>query len=205
MESRRAHFAGAILCAGALCVAAAPPRLPMPTAYYEGSVVTVEMERPARGQRSLNFGPWQFGVYPRDERPRDRRLNLYVVIPGRQHHADGWDDYDHNMIVNALPGSEDLVEWDVYWVLVLDPHLREDLRSERDLLLAAQQRFLPGDLLEFDDLPADAVLRDYLHIDSLAGLERYRSKDGSLPRILVVPAGGVVRMKLMPPVAAAGK
>lgn len=205
MGTARAHLAWAVLCAGALSAGAAPPRLPMPTAYHEGVVVTVEMERPARGQRSLSFGPWQFGIYPRDERPRDRRLNLYVVIPGQQHHADGWDDYDHNMIVNALPESEELVEWDVYWVLVLDPHLRQDLRSERDVLLAAQDRFTPGDLFEFDDFPSDTVLRDYLHIDSLAGLSRYRSKDGTLPRILVLPAGCVVRMKVVPPVAAAGK
>ena len=205
MGSGKAHVAWAILCASVVSAAAAPPRLPMPTAYYEGAVVSVEMERPARGQHSLTFGPWQFGVYPRDERPRDRRLNLYVVIPGRQHHAEGWDDYDHNMIVNAVPGGDDLVEWDVYWVLVLDPHLREDLRSERDLLVAAQERFLPGDLFEFEDVPSDTVLRDYLHIDSLAGVSRYRAKDGSLPRLLVVPAGCVVRMKVASPAAAAGK
>ena len=201
----KGHIACAVVCASALCAATAPPRLPMPTAYHEGAVVTVEIERPARGQRTLDFGPWQLGIYPRNERPRDRLLNLYVVIPGKQHHADGWDDYDHNMIVNAVPESDELVEWDVYWVLVLDPHMGQDVRSERDLLLAAQGRFTPGDLFEFDDVPSHAVLRDYLHIDSLAGLERYRYQDATLPRILVVPAGCVVRMKVAPPAAAAGK
>ena len=168
----------------------------MPTAYYEGQPVQIAFEPAAKGQRTLDYGPWQLGISSRNERPRDHRLNLYVVIPGAQHHTEGWDEYDHNMIVNAVPESEDAVEWDVYWVLVLDPHLRTDLRSERDLLLIAQDHFTPGDLFEFDDIPARAVLRDYLHISGIAGLAQFRQKDGSLPRILVLPAGGVARMRI---------
>lgn len=172
----------------------------MPTAYFEGNVVSVTFERPAKGQRTLDLGPWQLGITTRNERPRDRRLNLYVVIPGTQHHSDGWEDFDHNMIVNAVPVTEDAVEWDVYWVLVLDPHWSEDLRSERDLLLRAQDRFTPGDLFEFDDMPAHAVLHDFLHVDELPELARFRQKDGSLPRIVVLPAGGMARMRVeIPP------
>ncbi len=186
----------ALVCAGALWAAGAPPRQSMPSAYFEGQVVNITFERPARGQHTLDFGPWQLGIRTRNERPRDRRLNLYVVVPGTQHHAEGWENYDHNMIVNAVPQSDEPVEWDVYWVLVLDPHLQQDLRSERDLLLLAQDRFLPGDLLEFDDIPSRAVLRDYLHISTLPELAPFRQKDGSLPRILVMPAGGVAHIRV---------
>ena len=201
---RTGSITATVLCAAALWAAAPPPQA-MPTAYFEGQVVSIELERPARGQRALQLGPWQLGISTSNERPRDRRLNLYVVVPGAQHHAEGWDSYDHNMIVNAVPESPEPVEWDVYWVLVLDPHLRQDFRSERDLLLAAQGRFLPGDLFEFDDIPANAVLRDQLRIDSLAGLERFRQKDGTLPRILVLPAEGVARIRVASPVGAGGR
>ena len=205
VRMRTGPITAALLCAGALCALAAPPRPPMPTAYFEGQVVSITFERPAKGQRTLDFGPWQLGISSRNERPRDRRLNLYVVIPGAQHHIEGWDEYDHNMIVNAVPENDDAVEWDVYWVLVLDPHLRQDLRSERDLLLAAQERFTPGDLFEFDDIPSHTVLREYLHIDALPGLARFRQKDGSVPRLLMLPAGGVARIRVESPSATAAK
>ncbi len=200
---KTASITATLLCAGALCAAAPPPRPAMPAAYFEGQVVSISFQRPARGQRVLDFGPWQLGISTRNERPRDRRLNLYVVVPGTQHHADGWEGYDHNMIVNAVPDSDQPVEWDVYWVLVLDPDLREDLRSERELLVTAQERFLPGDLLEFGDIPSSVVLRNYLHIDSLPGLEQFRQKDGTLPRILLLPAGGVAHMTIESPPSAA--
>ncbi len=193
----RAQLGLAVLGGVAVCaIAADAPRHPMSTAYHDGVSVPVVIEPGTRHQRVLTFGPWQLGVLPPDRRPRDKRLNLYVAVPGKQHHIDGWDDYDHNMIINAVPKSDDAVEWDVYWVLTLDPHMYEDVRSERDLLIAAQTRFLPGDLFEFDDIPADTVLRDYLHIRSLEDLRIYRQKDGTLPRILVLPADCVVRMKV---------
>ncbi len=202
---RTGPITAALLCAGVLCAAAGPPRHSMKTAYHEGQTVNVAFEPPARGQRTLDYGPWQFGISTRDQRPRDRRLNLYVVVPGAQHHMEGWDDYDHNMIVNAVPQSDEPVEWDVYWVLVLDPHLQEDLRSERYVLLLAQDRFSPGDLFEFDDIPGRAVLRDYLHITNVQGLAQFRQKDGSLPRLLVLPAGGVARMRVELPASAAAR
>jgi len=195
----------AMACAAALCLAAAAPRPPIASAYFEGEEVAIRLQPASKGSRALDLGPWRLGVSARDERPRDRRLNLYVVIPGRQHHADGWDEYDCNMIINAVPSTEDAVEWDVYWVLVLDPHMRRDLRSERDLLLLAQDHFVPGDLFEFDDIPARTVLRDSLHIDSLPELEQFRQKDRSLPRILVLPAGGVAHMKVEVPAGAAAQ
>ncbi len=202
---RTGPITAALLCLGAFCAAGAPPRQPMPTAYYEGQAVNVTFEPAAKGQRTLDYGPWQLGISSRNEHPRDHRLNLYVVIPGSQHHSEGWDDYDHNMIVNAVPQSDEPVEWDVYWVLVLDPHLQMDLRSERDLLLLAQDRFLPGDLFEFNDIPGRAVLRDYLHISNVPGLVQFRQKDGSLPRLVMLPAGGVARMRVEIPPSTAAK
>lgn len=196
----KAQLGLAVLGGVAVCaIAATAPRQPMPTAYHDGTAVPVVIEPATARQRVLTFGPWQLGVLPADRHPRDKRLNLYVAIPGKQHHVEGWDDYDHNMVLSAVPKNEDAVEWDVYWVLTLDPHMHDDLRSERDLLIAAQTRFLPGDLFEFDDIPADTVLRDYLHIRSLEDLRKYRLKDGTLPRILVLPADCVVRMKVEEP------
>ncbi len=202
---RTGPITAALLCAGAMCALAAPPRHSMPTAYYDGQTVNITFEPAERGERTLDYGPWQLGISTRNERPRDRRLNLYVVIPGSQHHTEGWDDYDHNMIVNAVPEGAEAVEWDVYWVVVLDPHLQADLRRERDLLLIAQDRFMPGDLFEFSDIPGHAVLRDYLHVSDVQGLAQFRQKDGSLPRILVVPAGGVARMRVEPPASSAAR
>jgi len=202
----RAQIACALVCAAAaLSAAPAAPRQPVPTAYHDSETVQLSLQPAAKGQRVLDFGPWQLGAAPRDERPRDRRLNLYVVVPGKQHHVEGWDDYDHNLILNAVPEGDEASEWDVYWVLAVDPQMREDLRSERDLLLRAQERFLPGDLFEFDDIPGDTVLRQYLHIDSLDGLKKYRHPDGTLPRLLVLPAGYVVRMTVKEPASAAAK
>ncbi len=202
---RTGPITAALLCAGALCAVAAPPRHTITTAYHEGQTVNVTFQPIARGQRTLNYGPWQLGISNHNEHPRDRRLNLYVVVPGAQHHSEGWDDYDHNMIVNAVPQSDEPVEWDVYWVLVLDPHLQEDLRSERYVLLLAQDRFMPGDLFEFNDIPARAVLRHYLHITNVQGLAQYRQKDGTLPRLLVLPAGGVAHMRVEMPASSAAK
>ena len=202
----KAHLASVLVCAAAVLSAApSPSRQVIPTAYHDDDTVNVKVERPARGQKVLGFGPWQLGIATRNERPRDRRLNLYVVVPGNQHHVEGWDDYDHNAILNAVPVNEEPRDWDVYWVLALDPQMHEELRSERELLLHAQERFLPGDLFEFDDIPADVVLRQYLHVASLDDLQQYRHKDGTLPRLLVLPAGCVVRMTVEEPAAAAAK
>ncbi len=202
----RAHLASAFLCAAAVLSAAPPPsRQVIQTAYHDAETVSVSVQRPVRGQKALTFGPWQLGMATRNERPRDRRLNLYVVVPGNQHHIEGWDEYDHTAILNAVPENEEPRDWDVYWVLAIDPGMQDELRSERDLLLHAQERFLPSDLFEFDDIPADLVLRQYLHIASLEDLEKYRHKDGTLPRLLVLPAGCVVRMTVEEPAAAAAK
>ena len=178
------------LCAGALLGASpAPETRPLEGVYLDGQVVRLDV---ADGPKPMLVGPWRIGARVQDPKPRDQRLNLYIVAPGAQYHVDAQDDFDHNVIVNAMPDPGLSRQYDVYWALVLDPHLHADFKGEKQLLLAAQANFTPGDLFEFDDVPADAFLRTFLKADSLADLAQYRRKRGTLPRILIVPAGFAV-------------
>jgi hypothetical protein len=60
--------------------------------------------------------------------------------------------------------------------------------------MAKHQTFRPATLFEFKDVPAHALLAERLSIKSMADLRRhFREKDGSLPRLLIVPARLVVR------------
>jgi hypothetical protein len=141
----------------------------------------------------FNVGPWHYGEAVLDARPRDVRPNVYLVSPGEQHHNDRWEQFDHNTVINLLPASDAAAEWDVYWAIVLDPALHHDFRSERELLVAAQSEFTPGDLFEFSDVPGRAFLRSFLHIDSLGKLKRFRHKNGRMPRLIIVRAGLTIR------------
>ncbi|MGH9492706.1 MAG: hypothetical protein ACRD2K_04325 [Terriglobales bacterium] len=194
-------------CAAALWAGTptADPPAQVATAYLRNQLVTFSLAPPEQGQQPFSIGPWQFGARVSDRKPRDKRLNLYLVAPGTQHHAEGWEDFDHNDIINALPPEGAVVEWDVYWAIVLDPALRQDLRSEQELIVKAQEGFVPGDLFEFQDVPGQAFLRTFLNIDSLAGLAPYRLKDGQLPRVIIVPAGFAIRASAAPPEAAGGE
>lgn len=161
------------------------------TAYYNGEIATLQI---ADAPKPVTIGPWRLGErVSTDPKPKDKRLNLYIVAPGRQHHAEGFEQYDNNVIINALPVARARPEFDVYWAIVLDPQLRTDFRHEKDLIIAAQSRFVPGDLYEFQDAPGDGFLREFLKIDSLEGLRKFRNRDGSLPRVVIVPAGFAVR------------
>lgn len=168
------------------------------TAYLREQLVSFDLVPLQKGQQPFAFGPWQFGVRVFDRKPRDNRLNLYLVFPGKLHQAEGHADFDHNDIINALPPEGAVVEWDVYWVIVLDPALRQELRSEREMILQAQEGFTPGDLFEFRDVPGHAFLQAFLNTDSLDDLARYRMKDGRLPRMIIVPAGFAVRASAAP-------
>lgn len=192
-----------LLCGSLLAAAAEPPRLQPSSAYLEGAVVHFSFQPLRSGQR-FRVGPWDFGPRSSDTRPRDRRLNLYLVAPGVQQHADGWEDFDHDLVINALPKGEEPAEFDVYWAIVLDPALQAGFAGEHDLLHARQERFLPHDLFEFSDIPGHAFLRAFLKIESLHGLAAYRRSDSSLPRLLIVPAGAAVRMSVSPSAAAEG-
>jgi len=189
------YMASGLLLA-AIVYAAGPVdsgRLQIDSAYYEGERVPFKVAEPGNRGAQLRVGPWLLGVRAADSKPRDRRRNLYVVFPGNQHRAPGWPDYDHNVVLSDLPATDEPVEWDVYWAVVLDPTLHDDFRSERELVLAAQSSFVAPDLLEFNDLPAEGFLRAQMKVRSLGDLARFRRKDGTLPRLLITPAGYAVR------------
>lgn len=168
-------------------------RLQIDSAYHEGERVAFTVLEPGNRNAQLRVGPWLLGVRASDSTPRDRRRNLYVVFPGTLHRSPGWPDFDHNCVLSDLPASAEPVEWDVYWAVVLDPTLQEDFRSEQALVLADQSSFIPPDLLEFSDIPAAGFLRAQMKVRSLGDLARYRRKDGTLPRLLITPAGYAVR------------
>jgi hypothetical protein len=168
-------------------------RLQIDSAYYAGERVPFTVLEPGNRNAQLRVGPWLLGVRADDPRPRDRRRNLYVVFPGTLHRSPGWPDYDHNCVLSDLPATAEPVEWDVYWAVVLDPTLQEDFRSEQALVLADQSSFIPPDLLEFSDVPAAGFLRAQMKVRSLGDLARFRRKDGTLPRLLITPAGYAVR------------
>ena len=168
------------------------------SAYHERQRVTFTVAPLEAGQKTFFMGPWQFGARLSDRKPRDHRLNLYLVSPGTQHRAGGRDEYDHNDILNALPGKDETAEWDVYWAVVLDPALRRDLRSERELLIAAQSGFRSGDLFELADIPGRSFLREFLKVESLQDLERFRRRDRLFPRLVIVPAGFAIRARATP-------
>ncbi|HEV7552839.1 MAG TPA: hypothetical protein VGP65_14215, partial [Candidatus Angelobacter sp.] len=51
----------------------------------------------------------------------------------------------------------------------------------------------PATLFEFKDIPSHGLMAERLSIKSMADLRRFRGKDGSLPRLLILPARLVVR------------
>jgi len=160
--------------------------------YHQGQLVKLEIA-PAQGHHLLTIGPWRFGPRVAPSKPSDKHPNLYVVIPGSQYHADGWDDYDHNLLISYAPHSG-IVNFDVYWAIVLDPKLRENFQSEETLLMAAQQTFRPNDVFSFDDIPGGVVLQRVLKIDDVQDLkQRYQRSGGRLPRLIITPASAVVR------------
>jgi hypothetical protein len=138
----------------------------------------------------MKIGDTVLGALVR-RKPDDGRPNLYVVAPGQQHH--GPDNTDFNLVVNELSDSGSPVVWDVYWALVLDPALETAFTGERKLLIAAQDGFMPEESEAFERLPAAGFLREYLHINSVAGLASYRREDGRMPRVIIAPAGMAVR------------
>ena len=144
-----------------------------------------------------SFGPWTLGQPLREEKPLDKRLNLYVVVPGRQYRSPGHAAYDHSLIVNTLTEDKPR-EWDIYWCFVLDPAFQGDLRSEHDLLVAAQQSFRPADLFDLEDVFGHEAMAEKIGVRSLSDLRRYRHQDGSLPRVLMAPARLALRATAMP-------
>lgn len=180
-----------MLAATVVWAAPAPESTKPLSAYYNNNSVQFEPESPITG-RTASLGLWILGKRLPEDKPLDKRLNLYVVIPGKQYASLTAPEYDHNLVVNALTHDQ-AREWDVFWCFVLDPRLEDDFRNEHDLLVAAQQSFRPADLFDVEDIPGHEVLREKAKIQSLADLSHYRRKDGSLPRLVILPAHLAVR------------
>src|SRR5262249_34528619 len=114
-----------------------PKQLHLDRAFFAGRLVQLH-SGPARGSRALVVGPWNLGekVTPGNN---DMRPNLYFVSPGTQHHVDGKPEYDHNEVLSAIP--KEASNFDVYWVVVLDPSAKKDFTSEQQIILATQETF----------------------------------------------------------------
>lgn len=182
----------AILAAGFGAAAARREVVKPFSVYHDGDDLIFTPEATGT-HRMANFGPWNLGERVAEDKPIDKRLNLYVVVPGTQYRAPGKPDYDHNLIVNKYTVDGKPRDWDVFWCFILDPALRPDLRSEKELLLGKHQTFRPPTLFEFKDVPSHALLAERISIKSMADLKRFRRKDGSLPRLLILPARLAVR------------
>jgi hypothetical protein len=186
-----------VLCAGALLaserlVQAQQLIVPAKGAYFRGKLVRFTPAAAKRG-RALVVGNALLGPIQADHRQNDHRPNVYIVCPGTQFRSGSGDAVAFNLVLNTLPLKEDAVQWDVYWAITLDPALRTNFINERDLLLATQNTFVPGELFDFDEVPGRAVLREYLHVVSLAGLGRFRRRGGTLPQVLILPSHFVIR------------
>lgn len=143
--------------------------------------------------REATVGHWDLGENLEDRKLRDKRLNLYVVFPGGQYRSFLHSRYNHTLVINKYTIDGRPREWDVFWCLVLDPSLHGDLRSEQELLVAANQKFLPANNFEIHRVPAHAVMAEKLNVNNVDDLRRFRGKDGALPRVLIVPAHMAVR------------
>ena len=203
----RMGVVSALALAGALWLRAADERpsaaVDATSAYCENRVVDFAIE-PAAHPDGLSFGPWRYGERLAETKPNDRRPNLYMVAPGKLLHSDTSAEYDHSLVIAAVPAGAAAKEWDVYWAIVLDPSLRHDFRSERELLVAAHAGFDEGDLYELADAPGHTLLGP-AGIRSTRALERFRRHDGKLPRLVLVPAGFAIRATATEPATAAKK
>jgi hypothetical protein len=161
-------------------------------AYHDGEKIVFSPETTGT-RRMATFGPWNLGERLAEGKPRDQRLNLYLVVPGGQYRSAAQPEFDHNRVVNKYTIDGKPREWDIFYCFVLDPTLNGDLRSESDLLMAAHQTFRPAALFEVSDFPASVALRQKLAVNSMADLRRYRRRNGTLPRVIIVPAQLAVR------------
>ncbi len=171
--------------------APAPPEPAVSTrpVFFDGRPVDLVFARARRAKTALRFGPWELDTHVAHEKPRDPHPNLYIVAPGDQYTSDQAPEFNHTEIISTIPVKTEPREWDVYWAIVLDPDLEEAFHSERQLLLATQDGFRAGPDFDLDRMPGVAFLREFLHVTTLADLDRFRRPDGMLPRVMIVPAG----------------
>lgn len=167
-----------------------PRMLHLDKAYFAGRLVKFHSVPSVSHGHALVVGPWNLGekITPGNN---DFRPNLYFVSPGKLHRADGHPDFDHNEVLSALP--EEVSNFDVYWVMVLDPTVGEEFTSEQQIIMATQKTFTPPTGFTFDQIPSAGFLRTFLKVKDLAGLEKFNRPDGDLPRVAVIPARFTVR------------
>lgn len=182
----------ALVTAGLSFTGSTPPPLKPFTAYHNGAAIVFTPETTGT-QRLASFGPWNLGERLSEGKPLDKRLNLYVVIPGAQYRSAARPEYDHNRIVNKYTVDGKTREWDIFYCFIIDPALADDFRSESDLLVAAHQTFRPADLFDVSDMPSSEILAEKLGVNSMADMRKYRRRNRSLPRLLIVPARLAVR------------
>jgi hypothetical protein len=165
-------------------------------AYYAGDLVKLHTAAPEAHEAYVTVGPWSLG--PRvATQPSDKRPNLYFVVPGSLHQTAEYPTFSHTLILSSAP--EDPKEFDIYWAVVLDPSLKDDFNSERQLILATQQTFAPGDDFSFDQIPSAGFLREFLKVNTLADLDKYKHPDGKLPRMAIITAHKAVRFSVEQP------
>src|SRR5215471_15150502 len=106
-HSRRWMQCGFAACA--VIALGAPGGAPRETAkpfavYHDGATFLFAPEGTGT-HRWAKIGPWNLGerLPPTEEKLLEKRLNLYVVIPGSQHHSADHPEYDHNLVVNKFP------------------------------------------------------------------------------------------------------
>jgi hypothetical protein len=186
-------FSAMVLAAAGLAATAPLREAVKPFSVYHNGDDLIFTPEDAGTRKLASVGPWNLGERLGDDKPADNRLNLYVVVPGVQYRAAGKQEYDHNLVINKYTVDGKPREWDVFWCFILDPTLRADLRSERELLIAKQQTFRPADLFDIRDIPSHALMAERLGVRSMGELRRFRRKDGTLPRMLILPARVAVR------------
>lgn len=201
---RALSIASLALCAGSLLPAnaggllskkSAPKMIEIPAqpVFYSGVELKFIPESPVRRRRIVNVGPWTIGARVGDGKPSDKRLNLYIVAPGKQYQLSDYAEFNHNLVISALPKEDKQAEYDVWWALVLDPTLEADFQDEHELILAAQGRFEPSRNYDVKEAPSFAFLQRFLKIHDNADLEEYFRADKTLPRVLIVPAKFAIR------------
>jgi hypothetical protein len=166
-----------------------PKTVHLDSAYFAGRVVKFHSE-PTKDGHALVVGPWNLGqkISPG---PSDKRPNLYFVSPGTLHRVPGRPEFDHNEVLSAVPDGPS--SFDVFWVVVLDPSVKDDFTSEQQIILATQQTFSPGEDFSYDQIPSVGFLRTFLKVHDVEGLEKYKRPDGELPKVAIVRAGFTVK------------
>src|SRR5690348_8064484 len=158
----------ALVAAGLAFAAPSPTPVKPFTAYHNGDAIVFTPEMTGT-RRLATFGPWHLGERLRDGELMDKRLNLYLVVPGTQYRSPQHPEYDHTRIVNKYTADGKVHEWDIFYCFIIDPTLaHDDFRSESNLLIAAHQTFRPPDLFDLTDSPSGRMLEEELGVRSMA-------------------------------------